>query len=309
MTAGRDLYATMASTARCFGIAEIEARWSRGELRAATRAHKVARILPGLYADASQARSFAVRVDAATTWAGQASAATRTSALACWGLADPPSHLHVAVPHGDNRACPPWLTLVRMTRMAPVLEHRGVPVLGAAHAIAVGYGFLSLSTRDAMVYRAVQQGIASPRAIMHAMESLARVRSRRELARVVDAAARGAESWLEARSMSDVVNTPAFESLVRQHVVVVEGHQYRLDAYDPATRTAIELDGSSHGELSQRLRDIERDAMLLSIGIATVRFSYRDIVDRPEWCRLRLQQVLDARIRTGTTALRTEVYP
>jgi very-short-patch-repair endonuclease len=106
----------------------------------------------------------------------------------------------------------------------------------------------------------------------------------------------GAESYLEERALRQVFNTSEFDRLIRQHDVVIEGQAYRLDLYDDATRTAVELDSEEHhGRSPHRQRDVNRDVHLATIGIQTLRFTYRDITERPGWCRQMLRDGLRAR--------------
>ena len=78
--------------------------------------------------------------------------------------------------------------------------------------------------------------------------------------------------------------------------MIHEGELFRLDMYDSVTRTCIEADGKRyHSTPEQHQRDARRDAILATRGILTVRLTYDDICDRPEWCRMIVRQVLAAR--------------
>ena len=55
----------------------------------------------------------------------------------------------------------------------------------------------------------------------------------------------------------------------------VEGEQFELDCYLPNYHAAIEADGPSHGMRGKK--DARRDALLLTIGIPTLRISWRVI--------------------------------
>lgn len=91
-------------------------------------------------------------------------------------------------------------------------------------------------------------------------------------------------------------NCPELPGLLQQHHIRVGTEAFRCDFYDPATRTAVELDGAAyHHNLEARQRDINRDALLASIGVQSVRFGYRDIMDRPQWCRMTLIKIIKER--------------
>jgi very-short-patch-repair endonuclease len=64
----------------------------------------------------------------------------------------------------------------------------------------------------------------------------------------------------------------------RQHSI----GPYVLDFFCPAEMLAVELDGSSHDSAAANIRDERRDAFLLSLGIAVVRFENRDVMDNLE---------------------------
>ncbi len=105
----------------------------------------------------------------------------------------------------------------------------------------------------------------------------------------------GAQSYLEERAVYKVFNTAEFARFVRQHELVIEGNQFFLDMFDPATKTALELDGRD-GHLNEfRQKNITRDCWVATIGIQTLRFSYADLVERPEWCRAVVREVLQVR--------------
>jgi very-short-patch-repair endonuclease len=53
---------------------------------------------------------------------------------------------------------------------------------------------------------------------------------------------------------------------------------YTLDFYAPATRLAVELDGSGHFEEPGLARDAVRDAYLASRGIRVLRFTDRELL-------------------------------
>jgi very-short-patch-repair endonuclease len=110
--------------------------------------------------------------------------------------------------------------------------------------------------------------------------------------------AAGAESFLEVHAMQEVFVGAGFAGLLRQHVVDTGERRYRLDLYDPRSMTAIETDSAQfHSSVTHWQRDIRRDADLAALGILTLRFSYWDLFERPEWCRDRTLEVMLRRRR------------
>ncbi|MDN4479766.1 endonuclease domain-containing protein [Demequina muriae] len=165
-------------------------------------------------------------------------------------------------------------------------------------AAVQAFGDLPVSRRGEALFHPLRAGVVSPEDLRDAVEIVPRVRGRKDFLRLLDAVAAGAESWLEAEGMRRVFNTTEFAQLLPQHVLDVDGVRYRADLYDTNTRTVIELDGSQfHDSSPRRVRDLRRDAALASIGILTIRLSYRDVVERPEWCRRTVRAALDARAK------------
>jgi len=269
-----------------FPVDEIEGRWSRAALKAAIRAGSVSRLLPALYVATEHAESALARSHAATSWVGSGSVVIGVAAASAWDLCEPPRTITATAPLSMSRATPAWLTLRRIAENPPFALWHECPVAIPAWAIATAYGHLPRDQADSMVYRAVRQRLATPDELREVARELTSIRHRRELISTVAATAAGSESFLETVGLRTVFAPKAFSGFIRQHRVRADGASFRLDMYDPVTRTAVELDGAvAHATVDQRARDVRRDARLASIGIVTLRFTYRDLTARPEWCR------------------------
>lgn len=281
------LRAFVAATARAFTHAELVALSSDASVSRAVASGELCRLLPGVYATSVHAQAFYTRADAALRWAGPDAAIAGCGALFLWGmLREPPDQVEIVVPQAFRRRGTEWLRIRRLTTPVPTRDAGPLVVVSPAHAVVHGYGRVAHRYRADVVYRAVRSHITTTREIQRAMAATAQVRARRSLERRLAAAERGAESYLEERALHKVFNTDEFARLICQHDVVIEGCAYRLDLYDDATRTAIELDSEEHhGRTPDRQRDVNRDAHLATIGIQTLRFTYRDIMERPGWCR------------------------
>jgi very-short-patch-repair endonuclease len=64
----------------------------------------------------------------------------------------------------------------------------------------------------------------------------------------------------------------------RQHSV----GPFVLDFYCPSERLCIEIDGSSHDDPTSSMNDQGRDAYLKDLGIRTLRFDNKDVIDDAE---------------------------
>ncbi|WP_062381271.1 DUF559 domain-containing protein [Demequina pelophila] len=297
---GLTLAEALAREPRAFTFAELAGLATARKARTAIARGEVTRLLPDAYVGAIHRDSFAARVDAALLWAGPAAAVSGSSAMFIWGfLAQPPAQVEIALPHPSHPQTPDWLRLRRVTWDPPVSRVGALTVMGPSHAVILGYGRLPRRDRASALYRAIRTGLVSAAGLQATLESVPRVPERRELVDRLQAAAAGSESYLEEAGLRRVFNTREFSRFIRQHSVVVQGLRFRLDMFDAETLTAVELDGAAyHSSPEQRLRDNQRDALLATVGIQTIRLPYHDVVERPDWCRALVRGVLVS--RSGT---------
>ncbi len=270
---------------------------SRHGVRNAVTAGEVVRVLPDQYASSVHAQSWTVRIRAGLAWTGSSAAIDGLSALYVWGAADPPSGVHLVVAEGHHRQAPSWLDLRTASyQVDRWLSTRGEAVVSPAHAVIRAHALAPPRDRAEVVYRAFRTRIVTGAVLRNALDATPRVRHRAALMRTIEFADAGVESFLEERAAVTVLQGRAFDGLVRQHLVRTDAGRFRLDAFDPTTLTAIEFDGDgTHASAPARLADLRRDVALARIGILTLRFSYRDITDRPDWCRESVTAVIGSR--------------
>jgi len=276
---------------------EIIATFSRSTLDNAVAQGRAERILPGVYAAPFHARSFRVRAHAALLWAGPDAALAGLSALFEYGVVErTPQTIDIVVPHGRRLERPSWLTIRRSTVEIPAQERRGLRLVTPAYALVHGYADVPPHLRAEAVYKALRMRLVYAAQLRAALTASPRVRARPELMRRIEAAAKGARSYLEEHALYRVFNTAPFAGFLRQHEVVHEGQAYYLDMFHAGTKTAVELDGDGpHGRPEQRAWDIRRDAVLATRGILTLRYGFTTLVEAPQWCRDNLLLVLRAR--------------
>ncbi len=253
----------------------------------AVRAGDPVRVLPNLYASALHAESFAVRVMATQLWAPAGAAIGGRAALFLQGATDKaPDTIDVVVPYGSHRAGASWMRLHAPRSPMPHHIVRGMAVSLPEFALIRAFVLAPRHEKAELVYRAIQSGVVRVEALVDAMRVVARIPGRRRLERLALRAELGDESHLEERASTTVFTGAAFADLLRQHRVVVEGEAFRLDYFDPLSRVAFEVDGmASHATPRGKARDSRRDALLATVGILTLRFTYADVMNRPEWCR------------------------
>ena len=279
--------------------ATIVALASRHGVRDAVRSGEIVRVLPDRYSSSVHAESWSVRTRAALSWAGPWAAIDGLSALSVWGAADPPEGTHIVVVKGAHRPSPCWLDLrTAAYRVDRWITTTGEAAVVPAHALIRAHARAVPRDRAELVYRAFRARIVTGPAVMSALDATPRVRGSVALRRTLAFAETGVESFLEQRAAATVLKGEAFDGLVRQHVVRTESGRFRLDAFDALTLTAIEFDGDgAHGSAESRHADVRRDVALARLGILTLRFTFRDVVDRPDWCRESLEAVIRSRSR------------
>lgn len=284
---------------RSYSFAELAAMSSPSAARGCHRRGQAIRLLHDRYVGREHADSFFSRSHAVVSWLGCPAALAGESALFAWGLRDePPESLHVVAPSFTSRKRPPWLKITCASYDYPLAWWQGLPTVTPAFAIAQAYGASPASRRTPLVYAAINRRIANAQELADALATMPIVRCRRDLTRTINAALAGAESYLEEVSLYRVFNTKEFSHLIRQHWFRTEHNRFRLDLFDPATRTVIELDGAEfHDSPAQRAADVARDAELTAMGVATIRFRYNDVVNRPDWCREIVRRTLRSRSR------------
>lgn len=280
--------------------------WSRSELLRSMSANRVTgalrrgelvRVLPGLYSLPLHATSRRVRSRAASRWAPAGSAVTGRAALEEWGvLDDATQEVGLVVPRGSHRPGVSWLHITSQTVPCERLDAgEGLTLVLPADALIHAFAREPHRSRPDLVYRSCANGVSAER-VMARLALLPRARGRRALLRMLGMALAGVESYLEDRAVNRVFTGAAFASLILQHRVRVAGQSFRIDAFHAESQTAFEVDGDgSHTSPAAQRRDRRRDALLAAQGILTVRFSFVDVMNRPEWCRAVALDVLRAR--------------
>lgn len=290
---------------------ELVAQFGRQAFERASRTGLIVRMTPGTWAPATHATSLLARAEALRLWTG--GIVSGIGALALTGVrlgrwdADP---VLVALSSKTQRRGGPAWADVRRVGYTPPTVSRGRAVLAAPEyaLLEAVRGIDECFVMDA-VWRTLQDTRTALRRVRAALERVTRVPKRRTIERAVTYAENGITSFLERESHETAFFGRDFAHLVPQHRVVVEGQLYILDWFDPSSRIAIEVDGATwHNTPDAWQHDRRRDADLASVGIATVRFTYKDITTRPWWCRSRAAEAMAARALTSASAQRYQQH-
>jgi len=114
---------------------------------------------------------------------------------------------------------------------------------------------------------------------------------------LLDDLAGGIDSFLELHATREVFTGPGFPALERHVKVRTSSRVYEADFYHRGARVDIETDGKKfHSDDEARRRDIERDVSLAAAGTLTLRFTFEDIMRRPQWCRAQAIAAINARL-------------
>lgn len=282
---------------RSFTRPELAELASARRMRTAATRGEIVAVLPGRWASTAHSQSLTVRAHAAA--GATTGVVTAAAALFVAGaLERPPRFVSVSAPAGKSMAAPGWLRITRARREPPAFAWRGIRVALPEFAVIDAWADPTNDGRKSMVLSALQSGVAPRDMVVEAAARRTRIRDRAGLAAVIDGFDRGAQSFLEYEGLTRVFRGREFARFVRQHDVSARGHRYRLDMYDPETRTAVELDGAAfHAAGERREADNRRDADLATLGIVTLRLGYSDVMDRPAWCQATVLAVLRARAR------------
>ncbi|HWC12471.1 MAG TPA: DUF559 domain-containing protein [Acidimicrobiales bacterium] len=260
------------------------------------------RSLQGVYRAAGAPRSWRQDLLAACLAAGPEAVASHRSAAALWDL---------------DGIGPGWLELSvsrpRCHRLPGVIVHRstdldltkavvraGIPVTDPARTILDLGAVAPVWKVEAALESALGRRLVSVAGLRVALAAVARRGRRgagvlRALLEERSDAARVTESVLEQRLLR-LLGAHSLPSPVTQHEVRVgERLVGRVDFAYPGQRLAVEVDGyESHSSLAAFGRDRARQNDLVAAGWTVLRFTWDNVVRRPERVADVLHQVLGA---------------
>lgn len=284
--------------ARSYSRAELARVASVRKVRTSLTNGQLVRLLPGRLVLTAHAEAFAPRAHAAAMWAGKGARLSGLAALhLCQARSEAPPHVLVVVPHGRSLSPPPWIRVVH-ARAEVTADFRGAALDIPEFALIRAAALMAPRDAQALTLEVLQRRAVSTERVRHALASLPRVRHRTIIARALDAFDLGAQSYLELTARDTVIPQQVRAEFTFQHKVRTTGGTFALDAYHPASRTAVEFDGATHHNNPDAWQaDIARDAWLATEGILALHFSYRDVMDRPQQCMEVIASVVRSRKR------------
>jgi very-short-patch-repair endonuclease len=240
----------------------------------------------------------AVRERAAIVSVQPPVALSHLTALRRWELTAPTTEdVHVTAPiarHPIGRA--PSLIVHRTRVPTRVRTVGGLPTVGASIAVVRSWPMLAGPDQRAPAIEAVRRRLVTPDELRAAADRARGMAGRSRLMALIEQLRGGCESELELWGYSSVFDFPGLRHGVRQKLITIDGHNYRLDLAFEAERVAIELDGYRfHSTRQQRERDMRRDAALASVDWVTLRYSHERLHTDVRGCRRDTLATLEAR--------------
>lgn len=277
---------------------DLEREWSRRAVVNALRRGAATALLPELIVASRDARTASVRAQAITLWHPYA-AVTGAFALHLERPDLPAPHradVVIARPH--TVLAPAWIR-VRSTGLMPpsrVINH--VRTVRLEFALVDAWRRADPCDRKNVFYEAMWRRVCTAVQLRSALAATARLPARRRLEVLVAHFEDGATSPLEVVAHREVFTGAAFAAFERQVRMRVAGRWRTADMLHRKATLVVELDGDTfHGGIEAQQADRERNTDFAAAGYLTLRFGWRDLRDRPSWCREQLLRVLATRLR------------
>ncbi len=238
---------------------------------------------PGVYLVGRREPDQQACTRAAVAWAGSDAVASGLTAAWWWQLRDwAPGAAEVAVP----RARSPRLVAavaVRRRNLDPtdLVVLRGLPVTALPLTVLDAAAALGSDSGRPLVDRALQHRVSF--AELHAAycRSFGRHGSP-WLGQVLRQAADGASSDGE-RVLHRLLRGARIDGWVANHLAILSGPGYWIDVAFVARRLAVEVDGWAwHSDVDRFAHDRRRQNALVLAGWTVLRFTWHDLMSRPQ---------------------------
>ena len=187
---------------------------------------------------------------------------------------------------------------VHRTLLVPsvVTTRFGLDVTTRTETLLDCLGWLRAGAARTLLDRALQQSWVGRADIERRLDEQAGRWGNRQLARLLRESRPGAEAESERR-LQRLLDDAGIGAWAGNHPVVIAGRRFRLDVAFPEHRLDVEVDGwAYHRSKEARDRDIERDNLLTQAGWRVLRFSWEDVVHRPDYVVATIRSVLAAQM-------------
>jgi hypothetical protein len=272
-------------------------------------------VYPGVLVASSLLDSRATRWRAALPRAGPDTALSNLSALEVWDLPVPRrDEVHVTIAR-DRRLRVAGIVAHRrlgfVAEPPDVVVRRDVAVTRLERTLVDAWPLLDGDAQRAPLLAAVGRRWTTAERVLAALRARPPARPYPATLRaLLDKVAIGCRSELELWGYDRVFIGPGMPALERQVPVSIDGRTIHLDLLHRPTGTNFELDGAKwHDGLSQRERDVRRDADLAKLGIHTIRFTHDRLTLEPEAVRRDVLAILARFVVNPDDTHRTVSHP
>lgn len=227
-----------------------------------------------------------VRCRAALLYAGSGGAISHGTVLDLLARSDGAHELVHVTLSGRVVASTPGLAVHRVADLGPIGFVRDLPSVSPPAAVVGAWSEAESADDAAAVLCRAVIDLKIPVGVIQAeMSRPVRIRRRRQLEEACRLVGLGCHSVLEMQFYRAVELAFRLPSGLRQQVIrVASGRTYRVDVVY-AGHVVVELDGRQHWATAEaRHADLLRDAELPAAGYVVLRFTSRDVRERPGWC-------------------------
>ena len=213
-----------------------------------------------------------------------------------WGMpVEPDGSVHIT--RFDRRRIA-WPQGVRVHRVvlepSAVVHLRGLPVTSRSETVLDCLGALTFGRALTLADRAMQQGWLSEADIHRRLREFSGRWGNRQIRRIADQLSHGVDAESERR-LHALLRAAHLTSWVPQYRVATRAGTFLVDVAFPNRRLAIEVDGYAyHSDDVAFQRDRTRQNALIAAGWQVLRFTWSDIVERPNHVIAQIRALLAA---------------
>lgn len=255
--------------------------WTDKRIRHYLRTHRMAKLLPGVYATFTGEPSLASWRWAACLGAGNDSYIAGISALHVYGYSIPTYPIIVATPHGTKRVSMSNIVTVRHRSFRKVRLVKNLPVTSPADAlIDTTKHMKSPSKVRGLITSTVQQRIVDLGALKQAMR-MRTIPNRWIFKEVTDLLSQGQTSILEVKGIRRIITAHGLPKGKAQVRISTDNIVRIVDYFYQTFGLILEFDGRlGHSDYDGICRDMERDNLSALSGNRTLRFGMTDVNER-----------------------------
>ncbi|MCW2541451.1 MAG: hypothetical protein JWN95_3176 [Frankiales bacterium] len=275
----------------------VAAGLSHGELDSMVRRGELKPLYPGTYLHGSLTPTYPQRLRAASLWADPAVVSHHSAARLLMLPVDVSTTvIHLTVDDRRYRRTPSGIDLHRVpVGPGEITSVRGLRVTTRVRSLVDLCRAESPALARNLADRGIQLGWIEPSDLVRSVAAHPGRTGNTQLRAILAGIEPGAHAESE-RVFHRLLRNAGVRGWRAQHRVRVRGRTCRIDVAFPEQRLAIEIDGRRyHDELSDRFEDDRaRQNALVAAGWRVLRFTWRQLTERPDWVLGQVRQLLAA---------------